>query len=80
MKNYKFRNESARTKEEKDEETNAFDERSTLEAMLKIMQPGETVTRTIKRLGASIAKAYVSPLPLSLSSPSCNRSSLSLSV
>lgn len=64
MKNYNFRNESAKAKEEekKDEETGAFDERATLEAMLKIMQPGESVTRTIKRLGASIAKACVSSL------------------
>lgn len=37
-----------------------FDEKSTLESMLKLMKPGETVTKTIKRLGSIIEKKFVS--------------------
>ncbi len=37
-------------------DTNQFNEVKTLTSMLTIMQPGETVVRTIKRLGAATAK------------------------
>ena len=66
MKNYKLKNPQA-TDEGLDESTEpnqsslddsrqTFNEQKTLTAMLILMQPGETVVRTIKRLGARTAK------------------------
>ena len=67
MKNYKLKNPQA-TDDDPDDSTNnkpnssldesqqSFDEEKTLKAILVLMQPGETVVRTIKRLGAKIAK------------------------
>ncbi len=68
VKNYKLKNPQATGDDlddpnksnlsDNDDETdpNQFNEINTLKSMLAIMQPGETVVRTIKRLGAATAK------------------------
>ncbi len=64
VKNYKLKNPQA-TGEDLDDpaksnlsdddetDTNQFNETNTIKSMLAIMQAGETVVRTIKRLGAA---------------------------
>jgi len=63
VKNYKLKNPQAtgddlddptksNSSNDDDADANKFNEISTLKSMLAIMQPGETVARTIKRLGA----------------------------
>lgn len=65
MKNYKLKNPQATAddptdktveEDEKEENPNQFDEIKTLQSILKLMQPGETVVRTIKRLGVDASK------------------------
>lgn len=65
MKNYKLKNPQATYDETTDPaltddndqgNSNQFNEIKTLQSILQIMQPGETVVRTIKRLGAAASK------------------------
>ncbi|CAF4277514.1 unnamed protein product, partial [Rotaria sordida] len=68
VKNYKLKNPNAtgddfddqkksNLSDDDDEiDTNSFNKIKTLLSMLAIMKPGETVARTIKRLGTIISK------------------------
>ncbi len=68
VKNYKLKNPQATgddlddptktnpSDDDDETDTNKFNESKTLQSMLTIMQPGETVVRTIKRLGAMTSK------------------------
>ncbi len=67
VKNYKLKNpqatgedldDPAKSNLSDDDETdpNQFNETNTIKSMLAIMQAGETVVRTIKRLGAASSK------------------------
>ena len=67
VKNYKLKNPQAtdevpenppKQTNSRDEDTveTKFNQANVIKAMLAIMQPGESVTRTIKRLGAVLSK------------------------
>jgi hypothetical protein len=65
VKNYKLKNPQAigddlddPTNDDHNDETddNQFNENNTIKSMLAIMQPGETVVRTIKRLGTAASR------------------------
>ena len=70
MKNYKLKNPQATDEDISDptrsqlpddndeSDLSDFNETRTLTSMLTIMQPGESVVRTIKRLGLATAKKW----------------------